>query len=156
MGPPHRLSCNLSAVPCFGINQTNPLINLKPLLDNSTIPLRVIRTNTFREGSPERLGSRQLLGYRPPHKNTLCLGIALLSSPTPRHRHRCWFPIAPQAADLTAAGQDADKMEEKGQDSLPSPSLPLTSFFHQRTFPFWVLLVCKSCHPSPPPHAHRA
>lgn len=48
--PTTQLNSNLSAILCLRINHTNPLINLRLLLDNTNIPLRVIPTNTLREG----------------------------------------------------------------------------------------------------------
>lgn len=58
--PTTQLNSNLSAILCLRINHTNPLINLRLLLDNTNISLRVIPTNTLREG-----GSLEWLEPRP-------------------------------------------------------------------------------------------
>lgn len=90
--PLHRLSSNLSAILCLGINHTNPQINLRPLLDNTNIPLRVIQTNTAREGGvpsgqkPDRFPVHTHL-----HKNT---GMGTGPHSLPPSPDVC-FPTAP-------------------------------------------------------------
>lgn len=83
--PPHRLSSKLSAVLCLEINHTNPLINLRPLLDNTNIPLRVIQTNTLREGgAPSGWKTDCFHVCMHPRKNT-CRALApQLSAPDPQ------------------------------------------------------------------------
>lgn len=128
--PLHWLSSNLSAVLCFGINQTNPLINLRLLLDNTNIPLRVIQTNTFRDrGVPSGCKTYHFHVRTYPHKN-MCMGTA----PHPL-TPRCLLPTAPSASTLLASGKGNELKDGRtGPGFPPLPNSATDLIFHKRGF----------------------
>lgn len=150
--PPRRLSSKLSAALCLGINHTNPLINLRPLLDDTNSPLQVIQAKTSREqerGEPR--GAREQLAFTcavRPRENT----CAQTARPPPRpdvcSQHHLWLlPQSLQQVEQTEGWEN----RRSGFPPLPSPATDL--ILHKRGFfSFLVLLICKSCHPS----AHTA
>ena len=144
--PPRRLSSKLSAALCLGINHTNPLTNLRPLLDNTNSPLQVIQAKASREqGRGDPAGSRAAGLRVRPRENTCAHG---LRAPRP---DVCSQRRAGSCPRRFSKRSELNGGRIEGRGSLPPqpchwPNSP------REDSSFSVLLVCKSCHPS----AHTA
>lgn len=134
-----------SVVLRFGINQTNPSINLRLLLDNTNIPFRVIQANAPRMGAPSGWKADLLPAPTRLHENTH-MGTA------PGTHPRCLFPTAPEASARIASGKGENgRMGGQGLDSLPPlPSSATDLIFRKRGFffPFWCCLFVNHATPA--------
>ena len=130
--PPRRLSSKLSTALCLGINHTNPLINLRPLLDNTNSPLQVIQAKTSREQGRGNPAGWRAAGLRV-RVHPVRARARSLRAPRPdvcSQRRRWLLPQSLQQAERTEGWEN----RRSGFPPLRSPATDL--ILHERIFPF--------------------